>query len=263
MSETNDLDLAPVQQTIEMADDSQCLDLGGVVIHGTKAERKALFAAMAKAQAVFEPILKDTANTFFKSQYAPLENVLKAIRPGLAANGLFFSQPVVDGRDGSKELHTKVAHCEGGVMHSVMTIPATWSKIQDFGALVTYLRRYCAQSFWGVNSEHDDDGNVASGREAPPERERKVPEPRQEPKRPEPPKSVPAPANEGEAVQGPAMITEDQGKAIGAEFKRLGWPKMRCAEFAHTLTGMNSSNMTRQAADVLLATLKNTEAQAS
>jgi hypothetical protein len=51
-----------------------------------------LSAAFTKAQAEMSGAVKDSANPFFKSRYADLESVIKAIKEPFAKYGLSYTQ---------------------------------------------------------------------------------------------------------------------------------------------------------------------------
>jgi hypothetical protein len=126
-------------------------------------EAAPLFAALAKAQGAFDPIVRSRVNPFFKSKYAELSDVIAATRPALCANGLTVLQP--QSKEGDTwEIRTILAHSSGAYLETVVTMPhvGDWQKV---GAAQTYCRRYCYSAMVGVASEDDDDGNVASDAE--------------------------------------------------------------------------------------------------
>jgi hypothetical protein len=261
-TDTDHSDLAPPDQSIETTDDSQFLDLGGVSIHGSREERRALFSALAKAQASYTPIVKDEVNPHFKKAYATLDSVLSGTRPALNGQGLALVNAVSDANDGSRDLHTMLTHEGGGVLHMTMKM-AKVEGIQQLGAQITYARRYSIQSVTCTAPDVDDDGNQGQGLATLPieskQKQQKAPDPKPQKPAEAPQKvpSVPPPANDG-----PELMTTEQASQIGEEFVRLGWPKMRAAEHAQTITGMTSKTMTMAAANVLLFDLRGREAGA-
>ncbi len=70
----------------------------------TKSETiGSLAKALSQAQAEIKGAVKDSNNPFFKSTYADLGSVIKAIKEAFTANGLSYTQfPVRDeaGREG-------------------------------------------------------------------------------------------------------------------------------------------------------------------
>ena len=126
-----------------------------------------LVGAFVKAQASFEPLLKDaTASTGrYSFDYATLERTLRVVLPHLHAHGLCISQPA-SSSEGAITINTYLLHQSGQWLGSTisMQIPPK-AKAQELGSLVTYLRRYSLQSLCGV-APGDDDGNQASGNTA-------------------------------------------------------------------------------------------------
>jgi hypothetical protein len=127
--------------------------------------RRALFAALAKAQSEMGSVFKDSTNPHFRSKYAGLPAVLNEIIPTLNRHDISFVQaPDFDADTGCVILRTALRHKDGAEI--VETTRAPIGKKLDpqaFGSAVTYLRRYAAQSMLGISVE-DDDGNAASGR---------------------------------------------------------------------------------------------------
>jgi hypothetical protein len=124
-----------------------------------------LFAALAKAQGEFAPIAKNRSVTIqpkegraYHFRYADLEAILAAVRPALAANGLALVQPV-DDRDGAK-LVTALMHASGAALVSATQIPKIGDRDpKQYGALLTYLRRYMVTALLGVAADDDLDEN--------------------------------------------------------------------------------------------------------
>lgn len=156
-----------------------------------------LAGALAKAQGAFEPIGKTREVTVtpkkegarpYKFSYAPLDTVLAAVRPALAANGLAIMQTIADRHEDSEDrtMTTTLLHESGEFIASTTTLPGQASTAQEFGSQVTYMRRYAIVSILGVVAEEDDDGNAAAGNDFD-SRDRQPP-----PRRGEPPRGQPA-----------------------------------------------------------------------
>lgn len=121
-----------------------------------------LFKALAAAQKLFKPALKDQDNPFHKSHYADLNSIWEACREGLAENGLFVSQmPVKEGNE--HRLITRVYHESGGYIESTTPIFLTKQDPQGYGSAITYTRRYSLAAILGIVTS-DDDGEGAMGR---------------------------------------------------------------------------------------------------
>lgn len=119
-------------------------------------------AALMRAQAKFDPLLKDTANPFYKSKYATLDQVIAATRPHLRAEGLIVLQRNIR-REQEVGVVSRLLHVESGEeLTSELTAPPDKFNSQGIGSVITYLRRYDYQTLTGVAPE-DDDGTAASG----------------------------------------------------------------------------------------------------
>tara|TARA_R110000850_G_scaffold57485_2_gene134420 strand:- start:215 stop:736 length:522 start_codon:yes stop_codon:yes gene_type:complete len=121
---------------------------------------KELAAALNKAQNEMGGAVKDAKNPFFKSNYADLGAVVKAIKEPFATNGLSYSQfPITDGdRVG---IETILMHSSGEWISQPFTVKLTKQDAQGAGSAITYCRRYALQAIAGIPSE-DDDGQAAS-----------------------------------------------------------------------------------------------------
>lgn len=131
----------------------------------TKHENAALYAALAAAQGAFPAIEKNrsvritmkTGGTY-NFRYADLEEIIAKTRPALAANGLALIQPMtITGNDA--RLTCELVHKDGGRIVSEVSIPHPHS-IQDpkqFGATVSYFRRYMVTAMLGVAADDDLD----------------------------------------------------------------------------------------------------------
>ena len=121
--------------------------------------------ALSKAQAMMSGAKKDKDNPFFKSSYSSLSSIFEAIREPFAVNGLSVTQTMEVLPTGLQMLCTRLLHNSGEYIDSKMLLP-TESNPQKLGSLITYLRRYSLMAIAGIASE-DDDGNSASGNNAP------------------------------------------------------------------------------------------------
>lgn len=119
-----------------------------------------LGAALAKAQAQVKGAKRDSANPFFKSQYADLASVWEACRDALTSNGLSVVQfPGYE--NGVATLDTVLLHSSGQWMSGTAGAPIGKQDAQGVGSVLTYLRRYALAAVASVSPE-DDDGNAAS-----------------------------------------------------------------------------------------------------
>jgi hypothetical protein len=124
-----------------------------------------LVAALAAAQAAFPPIPKNKTATVqgkegkqgYSYKYADLSDVLAAVRPVLARNGLAIVQKTILGEKGDVLLRTELKHVGGAVEVSDVELGQTSKAPQQFGGALTYLRRYEATTLLGVAAEEDTD----------------------------------------------------------------------------------------------------------
>lgn len=129
----------------------------------TSAELNELASALAKAQGAMKPALKDTANPFFKTNYADLASCWYACRAPLADNGLSVIQTPSADQDGAVCVTTRLMHSSGQWIQDKMCCKATKQDAQGLGSVTTYLRRYGLAAIVGI-SQADDDGEAAVGR---------------------------------------------------------------------------------------------------
>ena len=118
-------------------------------------------AALADFQASAPKIVKDTTNPFFKSKYATLDGILDTIRPVMKDCALAVVQlPSAGG------LSTMILHSSGEFIEDTVPMP-TFAKAQEFGAAMTYYRRYTLCAALGIAAEEDSDGNDITGKVKP------------------------------------------------------------------------------------------------
>lgn len=132
------------------------------------------FAAMAMAQLEFGSIEKTmSANvrsrkgeeSSFKYDYAPLDEVLGAVRPALAGNGIAVMQfPYT--RTNSVVVRTLLAHKSGRYIWNDCVVSVISIAPQDIGSGITYARRYGLQAITGVAPDSDDDGAKSQQRDS-------------------------------------------------------------------------------------------------
>jgi hypothetical protein len=117
-----------------------------------------LALSLSKAQASFPPIVRDkeVAVRSYSYKYAPLDAILAAVRDPLATNGLAIAQ-LLEGAD----LLTLLLH-ESGASLSARTPLPPWEGVQQYGSMVTYIRRYALTAMLGIATEDDDDGEAAA-----------------------------------------------------------------------------------------------------
>lgn len=120
---------------------------------------------LAKALAKFQGEIKNPSNTatnpYFKSKYAPLNDVLNLVRPLLSKNGLSIVQ--APSGDGENIVVTTTLIHESGewIEFPPLVLKADKATAQGAGSAITYARRYALSAVLGISSEDDDDGNHA------------------------------------------------------------------------------------------------------
>ena len=132
-----------------------------------KMDRSESIENLAKAFVKFQAEVTNPANTadnpFFKSRYAPLNEVLNLVRPILTKYGLAVIQnPSTQGE--SVTVTTIIIHESGEwIKLDPLTLKADKNTAQGGGSAITYARREALSAALGISSEDDDDGNSASG----------------------------------------------------------------------------------------------------
>lgn len=130
-----------------------------------------LYAALAKAQGQFQPIVKNRnvviamkSGGSYKFRYADLEEITAKTRPALSSNGLALIQTVEHGQQGPL-LVCRLMHANGGMIASEVSMPSAkdLGDPKSFGAAITYLRRYMVTAILGVAADDDldEDGQGA------------------------------------------------------------------------------------------------------
>lgn len=178
-----------------------------------------LFDALSQAQGKFGPIertmeasivSKKGVDSSYRYDYAPLDEVLQAVRPSLSEFHLSFNQfPSVG--NGYVVVRTLLGHKGGGWMMNDLKMPGDTSEPKAAGSLLTYARRYSAMPILGVAPAVDDDAGAAS--------------PKGEAPRPGQRRSAPAQADRS-APAGPADEPKPQpsGRANGRGRAAAGEP---------------------------------------
>lgn len=121
-----------------------------------------LFEALAKAQAEFESVTA-TSRVTFKNvdfKFAPLSEILGAVRPALNKYGLTLTQQtkhIPFGNANGIKVVTTLLH-ESGVSYDIESVPAFYNvnDIKNLGAQVTYLRRYEVRTLLGIEADSEE-----------------------------------------------------------------------------------------------------------
>lgn len=147
---------------------------------------KNIFKSLIDARKDFKPLKESAYNSFFKSKYADLREVINSVKDALSINGLGFYQSAdaisdtkeivittID-KNGTTRTETKIVgyskitttlFSEGGE-----TITTTYPLIVDtadpqkVGSAVTYAKRYALTAALGIASEDDDGEGAKTGK---------------------------------------------------------------------------------------------------
>jgi len=127
-----------------------------------------LASALSLAQAEMGGAVKDSNNPFFKSSYADLTSVIKALKEPFANHGLSYVQlPVTSEGGKGVGVSTMLMHNSGQWIQSEYLLPMDKITPQGAGSAITYARRYALQAMAGIPTV-DDDGEAAMLRNEPP-----------------------------------------------------------------------------------------------
>ncbi len=123
-----------------------------------------LIDALLKSQIAIQHAAGSATNPHFHSKYATYEGVVAAVKPILNKNGIYFQQ--VSHPDSNGVSVETVFHGFGETLSSgVLFVPAAIAKSgagpQQFGAALTYARRYSLALACGIGTNRDDDANAA------------------------------------------------------------------------------------------------------
>ena len=114
-----------------------------------------LAQALVKAQGQMAGAVKDSSNPYFKSKYADLRSVVKAIKEPFCDNGLSYVQFPFNSERGIG-VTTRLMHTSGQWLQQTYTLPMVKHDPQAAGSAITYARRYALQSVAGIPSADDD-----------------------------------------------------------------------------------------------------------
>lgn len=120
-----------------------------------------LAKALNAFQAELVTVGKSASNPFFKSKYAPLDEIMKRAQPVLTKHGLSIMQ-LPSSLEGQPALTTIVLHTSGELLQATTPLLLAKDDPQGLGSAITYMRRYAYTAALGIVIDEDDDGNRAS-----------------------------------------------------------------------------------------------------
>ena len=146
------------EQAVTDGDDKKSRD-GSIELFGDAEQIKLLFESMADVGGEISSVTKGSTNPFFNSKYAPLDSILKNLKPVLAQYGLALIQiPLAPG-----VIQTVVSHKGGGYFKAKSYIPVPRNAdAQKVGSAISYCRRYTVCALFSIQLDEDDDGNSVS-----------------------------------------------------------------------------------------------------
>lgn len=203
--------------------------------HGTPSQIAKLYAAFALAQGEFLPIVKNRSVSIdikdkatgakrgsYNFRYADLEEITAKTRPALTKHGLATMQPISVSSTGSgTSIFTKLTHKDGGCITSECPLPAHNEKreIKDYGALVSYLRRYAKTAILDVAADDDlDESGQQDEGDDPVSQAPRQPQPR----KPRQSSSKDSPTSVSQAPAGGEPLTAGMVKTIRAQLTARG-----------------------------------------
>ncbi len=127
----------------------------------TTTDDKQIYKALLAAQKEMGNAAKDSTNPHFRSSYASLESVIKAVYPALHKAGIVVVQAPTATDDGARVLTTTFYHESGEYVYNRVPILTTKNDAQGYGSGLTYARRYGLMCLAGIAASDDDDGNAA------------------------------------------------------------------------------------------------------
>ena len=139
-----------------------------------------ILKAISKARQEFKTIEKSKENSFYKDKngqahkYSTLTDINNAINDALVANDLFINYQIriIEKKDAGHDtfangLTTTITHLTTNEFIASHGLLGYFTKSQDLGSAITYLRRYHIQSMLNLEGDFEDDGNLASGKVEP------------------------------------------------------------------------------------------------
>lgn len=170
-------------------------------------------------QSEIGPIIKSVENAYFRSKYADLPTIMEKLQPLLTKYKVVVTHRTSAIKLAAPELECgSIYHVETLAINSenpddilTVSIPLYITKDktpQVIGAAITYYRRYGIGMIFGIVTDEDDDGNLASNKVPGPPQFQKAPSSPSTPtvaKAATPPKSVPESKPESTTKAVPTM----------------------------------------------------------
>lgn len=145
---------------------------------GSGNQMAQLYADLALAQGEFQPIQKNRSVTIdmkdkatgakkgsYQFRYADLEEITAKTRPALSKHGLATTQFLSLSTSGSgTSIFTRLLHKSGATIESEIPLVSNKDRdIKEYGAVVSYLRRYAKSALLDIAADDDLDENGQEG----------------------------------------------------------------------------------------------------
>ena len=188
-----------------------------------------LAGALVKAQGELKNPAMDAKNPHFKSSFASLKAVQKAILPVFNANGLAIVQRGITEENGIG-INTVIIHESGEIYDAgTISIPVGKNDAQAYMSAATYARRCGLQTAAGVVGDPDDDGNGAVDLTSKSHDAQNASHDAQTPEPPKPPSKFTAECKEAAKVLGVDKCKEIVGSCGFAELAEVTDQKDKAA----------------------------------
>ena len=126
--------------------------------HGENMSNKNIYQAILQFQKNSGAVVMSAVNPRFKSKYASLTDIQKAIRQPLADAGLVIVHQLGE----NQTMTSSLVHAETGQsISSTYNLIVQRDDMQALGSAITYAKRYAVAALLDIITDEDDDGNKA------------------------------------------------------------------------------------------------------
>jgi len=114
-----------------------------------------LAKAMSIAQGEYLPLFFNQTNPYERWEYNDLESIIRAVRPALSKNGLFFTQlPCVED-SGATIVYTRLIHSTGQWIECRSRVIPAKNNQHEFDSVLAFQKRAAAYSILGIAGKND------------------------------------------------------------------------------------------------------------
>ena len=127
----------------------------------TNNNNNTIYTALFHFHGLVETIEMTSSNPFFKSKYASLPDIQRAIAGPLRDTGLILVHQLGE----HDTMTTSIVHVSTGEkIESTFSLHIKGDDSQAWGSAITYAKRYAIGALLNLCIDKDDDGNASSGR---------------------------------------------------------------------------------------------------